>query len=239
MENMILNLGTRVVNNYLIPSGNGWILIDTGYAGGFAHFQRMLEKNGVRPEEIRFVFLTHAHDDHAGFLNEVLAATGAEVILHPKAVEGLKRGQNSFEGGCSSLLAWVFCQILALFGHGEHRYPPIRKEYLDRLIPIDSEHFRALGFPYETVVTPGHTADHIALLVGDILFCGDAAMNGFPSRRRTTIWIENLPQFRRSWETMLESSPRLLYPAHGKPFPAADLKKNLNALGSVRLRPLK
>ena len=48
-----------------------------------------------------FAARTLAHDDHAGFLNEVLAATGADVILHPGAVEGLKRGQNSFEGGCS------------------------------------------------------------------------------------------------------------------------------------------
>ena len=235
----ILNLGTRVVNTYLISSDKGWILIDTGYAGGFAHFQKMLVRHGVRPEEIRYVFLTHAHDDHAGFLNEVLAATDAEVILHSKAVEGLKRWQNSFEGGCSSLLAWLFCQILSLFDHGEHRYPAIREEYLGRLIPIDSERFQALGFPYEVLETPGHTADHIALLVGDVLFCGDAAMNGFPSRRRTTIWIENLPQFKRSWEMILERSPRLLCPAHGKPFPTADLKKYLRTLDKVMLRALK
>ena len=239
MKNTIINLGTRVVNNYLIPSEAGWILIDTGYAGGFPRFQKMLKKHGVRPEEIKIVFLTHAHDDHAGFLNEVLAATGADVILHPKAVEGLKRGQNSFEGGCSSLPAWLFCQVLALFGHGDHRYPAIREEYLGRLIPIGSERFRALGFPYEVLETPGHTADHIALLVGDVLFCGDAAMNGFPSRRRTTIWIENLPQFRQSWETIIGKSPRLLCPAHGKPFPTADLKKYLNSLDKVKLHALK
>lgn len=64
-------------------------------------------------------------------------------------------------------------------------------------------------------------------------------MNGFPSRRRTTIWIENLPQFKRSWEAMLERSPRLLCPAHGKPFPASELKKYLKALDKVRLRALK
>ena len=239
MDNPIINLGTRVVNNHLIPCEDGRILIDTGYAGGFAHFQKMLKKSGVRPEEIRYVFLTHAHDDHAGFLNEVLAATNAEVILHPKAVEGLQRGQNSFEGGCSSFLAWLFCQLLALLGHGEHRYPAIREEYLDRLIPIDSERFRALDFPCEVLETPGHTADHIALLAGDVLFCGDAAMNGFPSRRRTTIWIENLPQFKRSWTAIIERSPRLLCPAHGKPFPTADLKKYLTTLDKVRLRLLK
>ncbi len=235
----IINLGTCVVNNYLISSEAGMILIDTGYAGGFPHFLKMLEKNHIQPEEIKYVFLTHAHDDHAGFLNEVLAAMDAEIILHSKAIEGLRRGQNSFEGGCSSLLAWMSCQALALFGHGEHRYPAIREEYLNRLIPVDSERFRAIGFPYEVLETPGHTADHIALLAGDVLFCGDAAMNGFPSRRRTTIWIENLPQFQRSWEAIIEKSPRLIYPAHGKPFPTADLKKYRGALGRIRLRPLK
>ena len=235
----ILNLGTRVVNNYLIPSEAGWILIDTGYAGGFPHFLKMLEKNRIQPKDIQYLFLTHAHDDHAGFLNEVLAVTDADVILHPKAIEGLQRGQNSFEGGCSSLLAWLFCQILALFGHGDHRYPPIKEEYLDRLIPLGSERFHALGFPYEVLETPGHTADHIALLAGDVLFCGDAAMNGFPSRRRTTIWIENLQQYKRSWETILEKNPAILYPAHGKPFKTKDLQKYLKSLDSMKLYALR
>ena len=235
----VINLDTRVVNNYLISSDAGWILIDTGYDGGFQHFKKRLEKNRIRPNEIKYIFLTHAHDDHAGFLNEVLAATGADVILHPMAIEGLKRGQNSFEGGCSSLPAWLFCQILALFGHGEHRYPAIREEYLGRLIPIGSERFSALGFPYEILETPGHTADHIALLAGEVLFCGDAAMNGFPSRRRTTIWIENLQQYKQSWETILEKCPALLFPAHGSPFKAKDLQKYLKTLDSVKLYPLR
>lgn len=239
MAMKIINLGTRVVNNYLIASEAGYILIDTGYAGGFSRFMKALKRNGVRPEEIRYVFLTHAHDDHAGFLNEVLAATDAEVILHPGAVDGLKRGQNSFEGGCSSRLAWLFCRVLALFGHGDHRYPAIRAEYLDRLIPIGTERFRALNFLYEILETPGHTSDHISLLAGDALFCGDAAMNGFPSRRRTIIWIEDLDQYRRSWEVILKKAPAMLYPAHGKPFQTADLKRYLKSLDKVKLYALK
>ena len=111
---MIINLGTRVVNNYLISSEAGWILIDTGYAGGFPHFLKQLEKHRIQPREIRYIFLTHAHDDHAGFLNDVLAVTPAKVILHPKAVERLKTGQNSFEGGCSSRLALFFCRITVM-----------------------------------------------------------------------------------------------------------------------------
>lgn len=233
----IFNLGTRVVNNYLISSEAGWILIDTGYAGGFPHFIKQLRKHGIDPKEISYVFLTHAHEDHAGFLNEVLEVTEAEVILHPKALEGLKRGQNSFKGGCSSRVAWLFCQVLALFGHGDHRYPVIHSEYLDRLIPIDSERFKASNFPYAVLETPGHTADHIALLAGDVLFCGDAAMNGFPSRRRTIIWIEDLEQYRQSWKRIISAKPQILYPGHGKPFQTTDLK--LLNLEGIRLYPLK
>ena len=233
----ILNLGNRVVNNYLVSSEMGYILIDTGYAGGFPRFMKKLEKHRIQPRDIRYVFLTHAHDDHAGFLNEVLAVTEAQVLLHPKAIDGLNRGQNSFKGGCSSRLAWLFCQVLALFGHGDHRFPPIKEEYLDRFIPIDSNRFKALHFPYKVLRTPGHTADHIALLVGDKLFCGDAAMNGFPSRRRIIIWIENLREYRKSWETILEVNPKMLYPGHGKPFQTSDLK--LLNLEGIRLYPLK
>ena len=234
-----LNLGTRVVNAWLIPGKSGFVLIDTGYAGGFPRFLRKLKKAGIEPADIQLVFLTHAHDDHAGFLNEVLSATEARVILHPKAVEGLQRGQNSFEGGCSGRLAYWFCLLLAALGKGEHRYPPIRPEYLDRLIPVGSEEFRAMELPFQVLETPGHTADHISLLTEGTLFCGDAAMNGFPSRRRTTIWIEDLRLFKQSWQTMLKAGPKVICPAHGKPFPASDLEKFLPFLDRVILFPLR
>lgn len=234
----ILNLGSRVVNAWLFRCEDGYVLIDTGYENGFAAFRKKLRRRGIDPKRIRYVFLTHAHDDHAGFLNEVLALTDAKVILHPKAVEGLRRGQNSFAGGCSSRTARAFCGVLALAGKGEHRFPPIRPEFEDRLIPIDSEEFCRLSLPFEAVPTPGHSADHIALRRDDVLFCGDAAMNGFPSRRRTIIWIEDPEQYRRSWETILALGYTTLYPAHGKPFPAEDLRRFLPSLDRIRLFPL-
>ena len=100
---MIINLGNRVVNNYLIDYEDGYILIDTGYQNGFRRFQRNIRKRNINPDDIKFIFLTHAHDDHAGFLNDVLQATDAKVILHPKALDGLRRGQNSFEGGVPAI----------------------------------------------------------------------------------------------------------------------------------------
>ena len=236
---MIYNLGNRVVNNYLVNlDDGGYVLIDTGYAENYPAFRKRLEKISVSPQEIKYIFLTHAHDDHAGFLNEVLAITDAMVILHPKAIDGLLKGQNSFEGGCSSRLAWLFCQILAFFGKGEHRYPPLKEEYLDRFITIDSPAFKALSLPFEVIETPGHTADHISMFKDGILFCGDAAMNGFPSIKRTIIWIENLDDYMRSWEKMIELNPKMVYPAHGKPFQTSDLKKFQSPLNRIQLYPL-
>ena len=235
---MIYNLGNRVVNNYLVPAKEGYILVDTGYEDGFKRFQKKIQKAGIDPKEIKYIFLTHAHDDHAGFLNDVLAITDAKVILHPKAVEGLKRGQNSFEGGCSGRLAYAFCILLKLLGKGEHKYPPIKEEYLGRLITTDSEEFRSIDFEYKVIETPGHTADHISMIVDDIMFCGDAAMNSFPSIKRVIVWIEDPEQFKNSWEKILNAGPAMLYPAHGKPFRTLDLKKYLPYIDKISLHAL-
>lgn len=234
----IYNIGNRVVNNYLFAIDEGYILIDTGYENGFARFQRNLKKLNIQPSEIKFIFLTHAHDDHAGFLNKVLAITNTKVILHPKAIERLKSGQNSFEGGCSSMLAYIFCKLFALFGKSGHKFPPIKDEYLNRLITTDSQEFRNLNLPIQAIETSGHTADHISLLKDGILFCGDAAMNGFPSIKRNIIWIENLQDYRKSWEKMIAFNPAKIYPSHGKPFDVNDLKRFIKSIDKIKSRPL-
>ena len=64
--------------------------------------------DSLRKYNIKYIFLTHAHDDHAGFLNELLGRNKElKVIMSNKAMTTLKRGQNSFEGGCSTFLAWI------------------------------------------------------------------------------------------------------------------------------------
>lgn len=236
---MIYNLGNRVVNNYLVSlDEGGYLLIDTGYAEYYSAFRKRLSKISVEPKEIKYVFLTHAHDDHDGFLNDVLGISDAKVILHPKAIEGLLKGQNSFIGGYSSRRAWLFGKILDLFGKGEHKYPPLNEKYMDRLITIDSSDFKKLSLPFKVIETPGHTADHICLYKDGILFCGDAAMNNFPSIKRTIIWIEDLQQYKDSWNKMINLKPTTIYPAHGKPFPARDLERFQKHLDKVRLYPV-
>ena len=89
--------------------------------------------DSLRKYNIKYIFLTHAHDDHAGFLNELLGRNKElKVIMSNKAMTTLKRGQNSFEGGCSTFLAWIFCKFLGVFGKAGHLFPAIEDKYEDR-----------------------------------------------------------------------------------------------------------
>lgn len=64
-------------------------------------------------------------------------------------------------------------------------------------------------------------------------------MNGFPSVKRLIIWIENIEQFKQSWNVLLNEDIELIYPAHGEPFCKNDLRKYMDEVEKVRLRSLK
>ncbi len=236
----IINVGNRFNNNYMIKLKNGYLLIDTGYPEQFGRFRKKLKYLNIDLKDILYILLTHAHYDHAGFLNELLDYTEAKVILHRLSVDRLKMGQNIFDGGCTSYLALVFCKIMKLLGKGEHKFPPVLR--LGRYIVLDDSTKQIVEQKLSGVIInlPGHTIDSIGLMLEDgSLFCGDAAMNGFPSLNRITIWIEDLKDFRRSWEIMINNNPTKIYPSHGEPFMKEDLKKNMhkiNALNLYRLR---
>ncbi|HEY8463653.1 MAG TPA: MBL fold metallo-hydrolase [Bacillota bacterium] len=235
----VINIGGRVVNNYLLVTPSGLVVIDTGYAGGFDRFGRRLAQSGFSLNQIAFIVLTHAHDDHAGYLGELLLATEAPVILHPEAVERLKEGRNRLIGGCSTRLAQIFCKSMALAGKGKHLFPAV--DVSDRAIIVNgpTQPLKAAGIPAEIMLLPGHTADSIGLKLEDgRFFCGDAAMNGFPSLARHTIWIEDVDSFGRSWDKMLDSGARTIFPSHGKPFSVADLRRYRHFMNGKKLLPL-
>ncbi len=234
----IFNIGNRILNNYIIDTGKGYLVIDTGYAGGLPRFLAGLQKNGINPQDIKYIFLTHAHDDHAGYLEELMQATGATLVMDKLSPDRLLVGHNQWIGGCSGRLAKLFVSAMSLAGKGKHEFPAMDVRVAKNVVLWDGENqfFKQQGLPLTIVALRGHTADNIGLLTDDgALFCGDAAMNGFPSVKRNIIWIENVEDYRQSWDAMIQSPAEVIYPSHGAPFPKQDLVRYRKYLDKIRL----
>ena len=161
------------MNTYIYHTVNGYIMIDTGYEHSMKNVEKRANKQGIAFSEIKYIFLTHAHDDHAGFLNELLSKyPELKVIISHLAMPTLLRGQNSFVGGCSSLIALIFCKFMRIVGHGNHLFPAIDKKYINRFIEITPQNLTELEniLQGKILFTPGHTCDSISLKLGDIIF---------------------------------------------------------------------
>ena len=241
----VWNVGNRIVNTYVVRTDKRTILVDTGYPEQFAAFCARLAALGLTLAQIDTVLLTHGHDDHAGFLTQVLAATDAQVVLHPAALLPLQRGQNRFAGGCVGRLAYGMCLLMKLAGKGEHRFPPLPQAMEPRLQFITPETRPALEamLGARLLDTPGHTACSISMLTAQgQLFCGDAAMNGFPSHGHVTIWAEDLHAYRDTWAMFGTLGDCTLYPGHGKPFAVGELARTMERIQTrtlYRLQPKK
>jgi glyoxylase-like metal-dependent hydrolase (beta-lactamase superfamily II) len=207
----IFNIGNRILNNYILQTDSGYVVIDTGYQGGYETFAKNLHKQKIALSDIRYIFLTHVHDDHVGFLNELRNNTDATLVMHNESPERLLVGHNNFAGGCSNLLAKMFFESMRLAGKGKHEFPVMKTGEMDKTILWNEQQqpFKEQGIGLEIIALPGHTSDSIGLLTDSgVLFCGDACMNGFPSIKRNIIWIENLGKYRQSWDKIIQS------PAH-------------------------
>ncbi|NLD47583.1 MAG: TMEM165/GDT1 family protein [Clostridiaceae bacterium] len=239
IEERTINIGNRISNIFLIEMEEGYLLIDTGYKEHYKKFEEELTNRRIALEDITYVFITHAHDDHVGFLNQLLDKTKAKVILNPVSIERLKVGQNSFEGGCSSMLAYGFCQMMKLFGKGEHRFEPVDSPERYMVVTKETKPQIEKILSARIVELPGHTKDSMDLLFENgVLFCGDAAMNGIPGRNNIIIWIENLKDYEASWMKMISLDYKKVYPSHGKPFNKEKLIKHQHKLKKIHLRPL-
>lgn len=224
MQIKVHNIGSYIVKNYLLETPVGWIAIDTGYRGGEDAFIRRFSK--LAPiEDLKYVFLTHAHDDHSGFLSALLKRTHATLVVNTASIPLLASGENATPPG-----AGFATRLASLFDivKKDHSFPPLYVSGRSIRIPDESAQvFKNMGLPIRIVFLPGHTSDSMGLLLEETgqLFCGDAAMNALVSIARHTIWIDDPVAFGQTWDKMLALQPSKIYPSHGSPFSPNDLVK--------------
>ncbi len=218
---------------YLIACDGGYLQIDTGYAKDYDLYRQNLQEAGIPIENIRFVFLTHHHDDHAGFLNNISQDTDMTLIAHQKAADLLASGENDKSRGggyvnrrvkmLADLKKWLDPEWTLTF-------PPFRVRATDILIPgDDTKILRQYGIQGQIIYTPGHCIDHIApLLDTGEAFCGDAAANmlRWAGTKYCTVFMTDMQVAYQSWDRLLEAGAERIYPSHGKPFSSDKLRQN-------------
>ena len=71
-----------LVNEYVLETADGDVLIDTGFPGSTDKILSALKMIGKTPQDIKHILLTHAHPDHIGSAAALKQATGASVYAH-------------------------------------------------------------------------------------------------------------------------------------------------------------
>lgn len=230
----IHNIGNYILRNYLLETPQGWIALDSGYADGFAVYQKKLSRFTTL-DQVKFVFLTHSHNDHAGFLAELLAESGARLVTHESSLPRLVSGVNVMPDGTG----FTSRMGVAMHGMMKHSsYPPVVPDMNAIILRSEADQpFLASGLPIRVVFLPGHTADSIGLFLEETreLLCGDAAGNAIIAPTRQAVLMEDTRAFAESWDKIIALNPSRIYPSHGNPFPVEDLTKFRSRLDDLIL----
>ncbi len=192
----IVNVGYDSTNYYVIGSGTNRLLVDVGWPGTLGKLLANLKRKGIALGEIRYLFATHYHPDHAGLVQE-LKNKGVRLIV----AEGQRES-------IPALKQWM---------KPEMHYVDIDLRDNTGVTLAESRAFLAtLQLAGEFVSTPGHSDDSVTLLLDS----GDAFTGDLQSESRAD--EASIAAVRKSWETIRAKSARTIHPGHGpaRPVPS-------------------
>lgn len=157
-------------NVYLFDSGDSFVLFDAGTGMGTDQILDMCRQDGVELSNIRHLFLTHAHTDHAGgaaWLRDRLEVTTYASSLTAKMVTTGDEDAVSLTGAREG----------GIYPQDYHYRPCAVDHVLD-----DGEFVGISNLGIELIATPGHSHDHCSYLVTTpskrYLVAGDAVFFG-------------------------------------------------------------
>jgi glyoxylase-like metal-dependent hydrolase (beta-lactamase superfamily II) len=155
---------------FLIEGPKGFALVEAGPYSTFSHLTSALAAHNVPLSEIKEVFLSHIHFDHAGAA-WAFAEQGATIYVHPKGLPHLAEPEKLYNS------ARMIYQDQMDILWGAMNPIPMEKLYA----PEHGETIHAAGLEFRAWYTPGHAVHHIAWQVNNpatgatSLFTGDVA----------------------------------------------------------------
>ena len=181
-----------LVNVYLMRTGDGYALIDTGFPKSAEKILGAVQGLGVEPSAIRHIVLTHGHPDHIGSAAALKRATGATVYAHALEAPLIQAGQGFRKAVATpGVKNWIMTQILLRL------ITKTEPAEVDRII----EDGEGLSFDQDLIAIhiPGHCAGQLAFLWknhGGVLFTADACIH--QKGMKLTAAVEDLEETRRS-----------------------------------------
>lgn len=209
-------------NYYLEPCDNGFLLIDAGWYGKGKVFKKELSLLGIKPEQIKYILLTHHHHDHAAIVQELKILTNAQLIVHERQIPYIETGVTNDENVKQyNWVLWLIDKLTKPFI--KCKYSPISIDNSDIIINTDlnDSTLRSIGVSGKIISTPGHSSDSISVLLDNgVAYVGDLAMNmrsmkligeiPFP------IEAEDFEQVKLSIKKLTDLGGVKFYPSHGK-----------------------
>jgi glyoxylase-like metal-dependent hydrolase (beta-lactamase superfamily II) len=155
-----------------LETSDGIVLFDCGPESTFKSVSSEMRTAGFAPEDVRHVFLSHIHLDHAGAAWR-FAELGATIHVHPRGAQHLVDPARLIESATR-----IFGDEMRRLW-GEIRAVPNNKVKISG----DGTMFRAGQFEVHALATPGHASHHNVYHWDENLFGGDVAgvrMDGGP-----------------------------------------------------------
>jgi len=212
-------------NVYLLRNDKGTILIDAGYPGKAKTLDKALKKNNIMVGDISLVILTHAHWDHIGNTKYLSDVWKAKIAVHHIEAGVVKAGTVAMPPGRTTWgrLFGVFLSVIA-------KNYTLPKCEVDIHISDDGMLLKDFGFQGRVLHTPGHSDGSVSIIFeSGEAFVGDCAMNGFPLTMSPglPIFATNEGALGQSWQKIIQSGAKTIFPAHGGKFHVSIIEKEL------------
>ena len=192
---------------YLLESDTGLVLVDAGSP----HQERLILRHlrALGSDNLKLIFITHAHLDHYGSAAALRRLTGAPVAIHRADAEALARGETRLGSaqGRGKLMA-VLLPLVELFFRPEPVTPDLLLE--------DGDCFADFGLEARVIHTPGHTLGSSCLIVEERLgFVGDMLSNTSRPHLQS-LYAEDWSLLKQSYARLQGIELETVYPGHGR-----------------------
>ena len=230
---------TSFTRSYLLPLKDGYLLIDTSYENKYTEFVKKLTNKGIKISDIKYLFLTHHHDDHSGFAEALRKANkNIALITHEKSLATLVSGKHDMDSyplnKCVGFLVFVFNSLFK--EKKDWSFPPVEIHDSDYIVRGDDyDLLPSIGVDGIILHTTGHSPDSISIVLADgSAFVGDLAMDflSFCGCNYRPIYVTNLMEVYQSWKKIIQHGAKTIYSSHAKkPFSAIGLNKAMTKFG--------